>query len=460
MYNFTLSLDAASKSPLYEQLYEYIAEEIRGSRLKENERMPSKKALSAHLGISVNTVETAYEILVQEGFLRSVPRSGFYVRHVEKPISDGHITAENEPPKKENYKIDFRTNAVDTGSFPYSTWVKLSKEVMYENPELLNAGEVKGDYELRENIAKYLHEFRGVKCSPRQIIVGAGIEYLLMLLIELLGNGRRYAVENPGYGKIERIFTNSGYAVNYIELDEHGISAEQLGKTDADTVYITPSHQFPTGIIMPFDRRWELLSWADKSDDRYIIEDDYNSEFNFSKRPVTALQGMNSENVIYLNTFSRVLAPSIRIAYMVLPRKLLALYEERFSHYSSTVPRFEQHTLSRFIAENYLSRHLNRVKNIYRKRRDALIYALTSSGADISISGEKAGLHLLFSSPHAGQILEMAKKYSIKLYNSDDYYFTPQKNTHNTLIADYAGVSGDDIEYFKQALRAIAKELS
>jgi GntR family transcriptional regulator/MocR family aminotransferase len=453
MYNFTFSLNPSEKKPLYEQLYEYIALQIREKKFEENERMPSKKALSAHLGISVNTVETAYEILVQEGYLKSAPRSGFYVQRIEPPINSSPIEIEDELSERKIYKADFRTNAVDINSFPYSTWVKLSKEVMYGNPELLNSGEVKGDYELRENIAKYLHEFRGVNCSPRQIIVGAGIEYLIMILTELLGKNRNYAIENPGYEKIEKILKNSGCNVNYIDLDEKGISAKMLDDTASDTVYITPSHQFPTGIIMPIDRRIELLNWASASDNRYIIEDDYNSEFNFSKRPITALQGIfDSENVIYLNTFSRILAPSIRIAYMVLPKKLLSVYEERFYRYSSTVPRFEQHTLNRFISENYLSRHLNRVKNIYRKRRDLLIEVLKSLPFDIEISGEKAGLHLLFKSSAAADILNIAEKYDIKLYNSDDYYFTPQSKSKNTIIVGYAGVSNDDIDYLRQCL--------
>ena len=456
MYNFTIEFSNESKKPLYEQLYEHIAREIRQKKLAENERMPSKKALSAHLGISVNTIENAYEILVQEGYLVSVPRSGFYVRHIEAPIGAESFEFEEETTVSEKYKVDFRTNAVDINSFPYATWVKLSKEVMYNNPWLLNSGEAKGDIELRESIAKYLHEFRGVNCSPRQIVVGAGIEYLLTLITELLGDNRVYAIENPGYEKIDIILKNNGCGVKYIPLDEKGISLDALKKTDCDTVYITPAHQFPTGVVMPIDRRIELLSWVGESEDRYIIEDDYNSEFNFSKRPITAVQGIyDSEQVIYLNTFSRVLAPSIRIAYMVLPKKLLARYEERFCRYSSTVPRFEQRTLSRFISENYLSRHLNRVKNIYRKRRDALVEVLKSAPFPIEISGERAGLHILFKSPYAEEILNKAQEYGIRLYRLEDYYFTKCSNAESTLIVGYAGVSPEDIEYFRECLMSI-----
>lgn len=201
MFNFIFTADKASKKPLYEQLYSYVADEIKNKNIKENERMPSKKALAKYLGISVNTVETAYSILVQEGYLRAVARSGFYVCKVDIPVGDRNFEYEEEQESVTAYKADFKTNKVDINSFPYSTWIKLSKEVMYSTPEYLNSGNVKGDYELRESIAKYLHEFRGVKCSPMQIVVGAGIEYLTMLLTELFDRDKVFAVENPGYKK-------------------------------------------------------------------------------------------------------------------------------------------------------------------------------------------------------------------------------------------------------------------
>ena len=444
MNNFTFVFETDTKKPMYEQLYQYIADSIKSGIFEKGERMPSKKSLAAHLKISVNTVETAYLILVQEGYLKAVPRSGYYVQKIESHIG-APVRAETEETPKPRPRVDFRTNAVDVGSFPYSTWVKLSKEIMYSNPELLNAGEPRGDYELRESIARYLAEFRGVKCSARQIIVGAGIEYLLMLLTEIIGKNKIYAVENPGYSKTERIIKNAGNEIKYIGLDEKGIRVDKLEASGAEITYVTPSHQFPSGVTMPMDRRAELIAWAETGR-RYIIEDDYNSEFNFSIKPIPAMQGMSGGGrVIYLSTFSRVLAPSIRAAYMVLPPELLDVYERNFQGYSSTVPRFEQHTLNAFISGGYLARHLNRVKNIYRKRRDRLIRALNGSAR---ISGEKTGLHILAETPFADNIIEEAAKRDIRLYSLDDYFFTEHKKT-NTLIIGYAGVSDENIDELK-----------
>jgi GntR family transcriptional regulator/MocR family aminotransferase len=446
MFNFTVQLDKNSEKPLYEQLYSHIANEIRLKNLKENERMPSKKALSSHLGISVNTVETAYSILVQEGYLQSIPRSGYYVCRVDEPI--GHnISYSKKEPKKNTYRIDFKTNAVDFHAFPFATWSKLSKEIMYSSPELLNSGDPQGDYILRESITKYLHEFRGVQCEPEQIIVGAGIEYLLMLLTKILDKNSVYAIENPGYRKTYEIIKDSEKKINYINVDNDGMITSDLTKTDSNIVYITPSHQFPTGSIMPIGRRFELISWASKSDNRYIIEDDYNSEFNFSAKPIPAVQGLlSSGKVIYMSTFSRTLAPSIRIAYMVLPWKLLEIYHKEFFVYSSTVSRFEQHTLSKFISEGYLQRHLNRIKNIYKKRRDMIISELKKLPYPVKIYGEHSGLHLLVQVNDADKILNAALKRGIRIYSLDDYFFTPVKEKHNTLIIGYASCTEDDIK--------------
>lgn len=445
MISFTPNLKSDSKERLYKQLYLYLIDEISGGRLKEGERLPSKKALASHLHISVNTVETAYSMLVQEGYVFSKPRSGYYVCKIYAGFVRPKKIAiiENDEPMMDTYKFDFKTNAVDIESFPYSTWVKLSKEVMYGNPELLSAGESKGDSSLRYNIAKHLHELRGVNCSPSQIVVGAGIEYLIMLLTELLGKDNVYAIENPGYRKIDMVLKNSSSAVRYVPLDKDGMIIDSLRQTDANIAYITPSHQFPTGAIMPVWRRLELLSWANEAKRRYIIEDDYNSEFHFSGKPIPSVQGFDTNGrVIYLGTFSRILAPSIRIAYMVLPEELLKEYENRFAGYSSSVPRFEQQTLSEFISGGYLGRHINRVKNIYRKRRDALLKELTERPERMRISGQRAGLHLLVTpeSFAKNELIKKAERNKVRVYQLSQYCFTEQPHLDNTIILGYAGI--------------------
>ncbi|MDO5396859.1 MAG: PLP-dependent aminotransferase family protein [bacterium] len=448
MFNFTMTFNKSEK--LYIQLYNYIAAEIRSGRIAEGERMPSKKALASHLRLSVNTVETAYSILVQEGFLKSVPRSGYYARRLQSKtqISPRFNIPEKHTPE---FDYDFSISAQDPDAFPSQTWIKLSKEVMYENPSLLRAGEFSGDIELRCAIAKYLYEFRGVSCEPNQIVVGAGMEYLLMLLTRILPEGSIYAVENPGYRKTHDIFANTGGRIEYIGLDNEGMITEELSYSGANIAYITPSHQFPTGIIMSADRRYKLLEWAYSAKNRYIIEDDYNNEFNYSIKPVPAMQGMDlHERVIYMSTFSRTLAPSIRIAYMVLPSSLAEPFFTLYGRFSPTVPRFEQHTLERFITGGWLERHLNRTRLLYRKRRDALIELLNSSNIDFEISGEKSGIQLLAKTNAAAEIRKRAFENRIKLSYISDFYFTDKQD--NALIIGYARADEAALKRFNEIL--------
>ncbi len=448
MNSFTLEFDRESRLPIYEQLYAYIADGIRSGRLIENERLPSKKALASHLGISANTVETAYSMLCQEGYVQSRPRSGYYVSRIEVTPPAPAPLPETIVPESRSYRYDFTTNTVDAQSFPFRTWAKLGKEVLYNGETLLSSGNCQGDEELRAVLCKYLREFRAVDCQPAQIVIGAGMEYLLMLLCRLLPDNAEFAVEEPGYTKTPAILDGCGRKLHYIPLDGDGMSASALSECSASVACITPSHQFPTGIVMPIGRRSELLKWASEAPGRYIIEDDYNSEFNFVGRPIPSLQGMDSRRVIYISTFSRILAPSIRIAYMVLPPELLHSSTNILTGYSSTVSRFDQHTLANFIEGGYLNRHLNRMKTLYKRRRDILIDALTphAERLGLSISGGNAGLHLLLSGNDEiiSLILDKAEAEEIRIPKlSDSFHCYSGKN--DTLIFGYAGMSNEDI---------------
>ena len=405
MVHLTTALNPASAVPLYEQLYRSLAAEMRAGTLTAGTRMPGKRRLAAELSISVNTVDTAYQMLATEGYLTARERSGFTVQEylalpqgTQPPAAPSAPAAappaETAPP----VQFDLSTRGVDPGLFPFRTWARLQKELLYSSPELLTHGDAQGDPALRRALAEYLSEYRGVQCGPHQIVVGAGLEYLLSLLAPLLPG--MAAVETPGYPRAKQVLENSGVHCCCLPVDEDGLSIRALSDSGAAVCYVTPSHQFPTGVTMPAGRRAELLHWAARCPGRrYIIEDDYDSEFRFDTRPLPSLQGMAGADgpVVYLSTCSRSLAPSIRIAYMVLPEQLLPAWHAKYRLYSGTVSRFEQQTLARFITGGYFTRHLARERVAYKARRDALTAALQEAFApeELHLTGLHTGLHLL-----------------------------------------------------------------
>ena len=323
MNELTISLDPHRKIPLYEQIYGFIREEIRGGRIRAGERLPSARALSGYLSVSRSTVDLAYEQLVSEGYLESVPCKGYFVCEIEglyRLDEKKEETKEDDAAEQTPFRYDFAVTGTAPGGFPQNIWKKISKEVLLDaDDSLFQLGDAKGEHGLREAIRDYLHHARGVNCRTEQIIVGAGNDYLLMLLSVILGRGHKVAMENPTYISAYRCFAKLGYAMCTISMDEAGMRPAELEKSGADLAYIMPSHQFPMGMVMPMKRRMQLLAWASRENGRYLIEDDYDSEFRYKGRPIPALQGNDTEGkVIYLGTFSRAIAPSIRISYMVL----------------------------------------------------------------------------------------------------------------------------------------------
>lgn len=384
-------------TPLYDQLYRYIIAQIRSGALPAGEKLPSKRALAEHLGLSLTTVERAYGLLTAEGYLEPRPRSGYRVTPA-LTLLPTEPPPPAPPPRREEPRLDqrFSTSAVDTSVFPYATWARLTKEAVYENPDLLQRGESQGDWQLRGALAGFLHQYRGVNCTPEQVVIGAGLEALMWVLLQLFPR-EVFALEDPGHTALRRLLDNLGRSYVPVEMDAQGMRVEALEASGAKLAYVTPSHQFPTGVTTPAARRGELLRWAYARPGRYLIEDDYDVEFRYTSRPIPAMQGQDGgERVIYAGTFSRTLAPSIRVAYLILPPTLAERYQTKFGHASSTVSRFEQETLRRFLASGAYSRHLRRVGGLYRSRRDALVHELESWG---EVRGADAGLHLLFTLP-------------------------------------------------------------
>lgn len=454
--------DIKSNIPLYRQLYSYLAAEIAAGALVAGERLPPRRSAAANLGVARNTVEAAYAMLEEEGYIEARSRSGHYVCDVSPlvPPVQLHRTPIAAPALPERaFAYQFSTRSMDAALFPAKTWARIEKEVLYTQPELLNHGAAQGDLALRCAIAEYLAAYRAVHCTPEQIVVGAGLEYLLGLLAGLL-DGRCTATEDPGYDKTAVILHNSGVPTVPVAVDGAGMQVDALHRSGAEIAYVTPSHQFPTGVSMPVGRRSALLGWAAQDANRLIIEDDYDSEFRFSGRPIPSLQGLcGTGQVVYLGTFTKSIAPSIRIAYMVLPPAVLERYREKFGSYSSTVSRFEQQTLARFIGEGHFTRYLNRARGCYRHRRDALMRELrTAFGAkQVQFGGVHTGLYLTaqFSiGLTEATLCQKAEAAGVRVTGLSGYYKNAAEAPESTLVLGYAAM---DEQELAKAVAALAR---
>lgn len=446
-----LELEKNSEVPLYEQIYDKIRIDITAGKLPIGMKLPSKRKLGDFLAVSQTTIELAYGQLTAEGFISSVPRKGYYVQAIEELsyVQPVHKTEQPIPITNETIDIDFSPGHIDTDSFPFTQWRRHAKDIIDNtNKELLLLGDPHGDIALREEIARYLYHSRGVNCTPEQIIVGSGTEQLMPLVIRVLGIDATYAIEDPGYPLTHHVFYHNNREAIPIAVDEEGIDVQALHKSEATIAYVTPSHQFPTGTVLSMARRTALLNWASAKENHFIIEDDYDSEFRYVGRPIPALQGMDKGNrVIYLSTFSKSLMPSLRIAYMVLPDELLNRYRNAFIHYSSTVPRLDQHILAQFMKAGQFSRHLNRMRTTYRKKLQLLIDTLQLYTPFISFSGEEAGMHItltVHSDRSEEDLIRAADSVGIRIYGLNKYR-TKHVVEEPSFIIGFGGLAVDSI---------------
>jgi GntR family transcriptional regulator/MocR family aminotransferase len=314
---------------------------------------------------------------------------------------------------------------------------------------------------LREAIADYLADSKQLSVSPDQIVVGAGTEYLYGMLIRLLGYNKVYGVEDPGYHKIRRVYHSSHVICRSIRLDKDGVPPQELEAANIDILHFSPSHHFPTGMVTPVSRRLQLLDYVTQQKGRYIIEDDYDSEFRFVGKPIPPMQSLDSQGkVIYMNTFSKTLAPSIRISYIVLPPELATEYQEKLGFYSCTVPSFEQYTLARFINQGYLERHIYRMRKHYREIRNLCLDSLKNSKLQkyISVSEEDAGLHFLLrihTQKSDAEICSQLKRAGIRVSALSEYYATPPEEPTHTLVINYSGADEKSIHTALERLERI-----
>ncbi|MEK4283393.1 MULTISPECIES: MocR-like pyridoxine biosynthesis transcription factor PdxR [Ureibacillus] len=444
-------LEKENAKPLYEQLYSGIKNAIIQKQIEVGTKLPSKRKLAEFLNISQTTIEIAYSQLLAEGYITSIPRVGYFVEEIDElPYVEKKQTTIEIPQKEQKqYRYDFHPGKVDEESFPFVVWRKYVKDIFdITSKELLQMGEPQGEVELRKEIANYLFQSRGIHCKPEQIVISSGTELLLPMILRLFEDDFILALENPGYSAIPRIHLNNNAIP--ISVDEEGLVVDELEQTNANIVYITPSHQFPTGAVLSATRRTQLLKWASKAPNRYIIEDDYDSEFRYIGKPIPALHGLDqNDKVIYMSTFTKSLMPSLRVAYMVLPHHLLMKYKEIFSYYSATVPRFVQHILANFMKDGHFSKHLNRMRKIYRKKHDKLKHTLTTFYPDIKITGDQAGMHVLISIPsgkNVDQLKQIANHHGINITPVTNYLLKPIEYKHPTFLLGFGGIPLNQIE--------------
>ncbi len=452
MYELMLNLEEKAKKCLYEQIYEHMKGEIQRGNIRCGERLPSTRLLAKQLDVSRSTAQLAYEQLLSEGYIESVPCRGYFVCQMEELY---HLEpeilpkAEQEVSAPADVLYDFTPNGIDLDHFPYAVWRKLSREVLQDDQkELFHLGDPRGEYALRSVICTYLHQARGVNVQPSQVIIGAGNDYLQMLLSRLLGTRRRIAMESPTYRHAYEIFRGLGHDCCTVSMDQYGMDVEALRTSGADIAYVMPSHQYPMGIVMPIKRRQELLRWAEEKEGGYIIEDDYDSEFRYIGRPIPALQGNDThQKVIYLGTFSKSIAPAIRISYLVLPLSLMDKYEEVGKRFSCTVSRIDQRILQLFMERGYFERHLNKMRALYKSKHDVLLAEVRQMKGVRRILGDRAGVHILLQM--AGErseeeLIRRAREAEVQVYPLSEYCID-DRAYEPTVILGYATLTEEEI---------------
>lgn len=457
-------IDKNSDNPLYMQIYEQIKEQIITKQIHEGSKLPSIRNLSLTLNVSRNTVDSAYMQLSSEGYIESKPGSGFIALQLDntellKPRNkDLEDREENKPIVNEldeanNYKYNFSNRCLSAEEFPLSIWRKLSNQCLSSNftTNFVDYNAKWGDRGLQIELMKYLKKSRGVSCAPEQIIISTGIEYSLSLLCQLFRTDfDQVAMEDPGYRLSKDIFNNNGYNVIPISLEKDGINIDELNSSSAKMVYVTPSHQFPMGTVMPIKKRLQLLEWA-KRKEGFIIEDDYDSEFRYNSMPIPSLQSIDSNgSVIYMGSFSKPLSPTIRISYMILPESLLERFDKLFNCYHITVSFMQQKILQQFMELGHWERHLRKVHHNAIRKHELLIQTIDKyMGEEVVIHGKNSGLHILLEFNNGlceKELIEKAKHFGVFVLPVSIFWINKEKYSNNMIMLGFGGMAVSQIE--------------
>lgn len=461
-----MNLNPSTKTPLYIQLYTEIKLSIQQQTLQAGDKLPSKRQLAELNGISQNTVLNAYEQLLTEGYIYAKERQGYYVAdvqhlfHVSVPLPEITSASTKIVPQ---IRYNFTESIADSSLFPFDPFKKIMMQLFDSRDEqLLRTANKQGLFELRQALQIYLSQSRGVPCSPDQIILGPSTQYLIQLVMQLMPSITDIGIEDPGYKGANQLLDLAGYQLHPLPLDHAGVIPDYLNQTPIQLVYLTPNHQFPTGSIMPLERRQALLEWTRQSPNRFIIEDDYDSEFKYAGIPVPSFKKLDTTGqIIYMGSFSRILAPSLRFSYMVLPHDLIARFQSSHSELTSPLNTMNQWMLYEFMSSGQFERHLNRSRRFYKRKREQMIQHVLTLDPLAEIIGADAGLHLLLKpsfSFNAEQLAALAAKHAVKLTTLADYATNPNSDDANTVFLSFSSIDASEISSAIEILYQLLKQ--
>ncbi|AGX04231.1 transcriptional regulator (GntR family) protein [Bacillus sp. NRRL B-14911] len=441
-------LDRESQMPLYVQLYQYIKSEIESGKIKPGEKLPSIRRFSQFLDVSKNTVEEAYQQLLAEGYAESRPKSGIIVNKLDEfPLKQEKeqlpviLKAELEKPK-----IDFQYGHIDAVAFPARRWKNALSEAAFDL-SLLQYGDKQGQFSLRRELTGYLYRSRGIECTPEQIIITSGTQNSISVIMSILElRGEVIAMENPGYDGVGKVLLHQGGIVEPVTVEEDGISVEELAEKRAKAVYVTPSHQFPLGMVLSINKRLKLLKWAAETGG-YIVEDDYDSEFRYQGQPIPPLKSLDpNDRVIYLGTLSKSFLPAARLSYIVLPPALMAGYKRDFSLYSQPVSPIIQEAAARFMKEGDFDQHIRKMRVLYQAKHKVLLESVSSMMEHkAAVIGQKAGLHILIKleGRKSEELAAKAAKKGVKVYPANQYWAGGEGD--DLIMLGFGGLSPEEI---------------
>ncbi|MFS0558120.1 PLP-dependent aminotransferase family protein [Brevibacillus sp. 179-C9.3 HS] len=452
------TLRFTDEESLFIQIYHFLKDEILCNHIAYEEFLPSIRSCAQSLSVSKNTVEVAYQLLVSEGYISSIPKKGYQVTYKAGPSSERHPADVGEPIVPD-IRYDFRYGNIELGAFPFHSWNKLrNKLIAIHQHTYMVEGLPQGEYVLRKELSKLLHETRGVVCTPEQIIIGATPQQLVSIVVQLLDREKHViGVENPGYDGARNTFLNGGYHVHGISLDSEGVSVEDLCKSGANIMYVSPSQQFLNKMTMPLAKRNELTLWAHSQPHAYLVEDDYEWEFKYQESYIPSIQSLSPQKVVYIGRLSKALLPHVNVSYLVLPYELLSRFHQRMSEYDQPVSRLDQLTVTAYLTDGYWHRHVQHMRKNYADKREAFLQAIARyMDGRVEVEGKDTGLHVFLTVKKQGteaELMERALAHGVKVYGTTRYWLHDTRE-HPIVLLGYGALTHEEIH---EGIRLLAE---